>query len=64
MKDIPGLILFVDFEKAFDTLEWSFVENVFKRYNYGPSLLAWIKFSIKIFKAVFITMDGLRSSLA
>ena len=33
MKDIPGLLLFVDFEKAFDTLEWSFVENVFKRYN-------------------------------
>ena len=28
MKDIPGLLLFVDFEKALDTLEWSFVKNV------------------------------------
>ena len=28
MKDIPGLLLFVDFEKALNTLEWSFVKNV------------------------------------
>ena len=25
-KNTPGLLLFVDFEKAFDTLEWSFVQ--------------------------------------
>ena len=26
-KGIPGLLLFVDFEKAFDTIEWSFVRK-------------------------------------
>ena len=26
-KNIPALILFVDFEKAFDTIEWAFVEK-------------------------------------
>jgi len=26
-ENIPGLLLFVDFEKAFDSLEWSFIVN-------------------------------------
>ena len=28
-KYIPGLLLFIDFEKAFDSLEWSFIVNSF-----------------------------------
>ena len=27
IEKIPGLLLFIDFEKAFDTLEWSFIEK-------------------------------------
>ena len=40
---IPGLLLFIDFEKAFDTLEWSFIEKTLKYYNFGDSLILWIK---------------------
>ena len=40
---MPGLLLFIDFEKAFDTLEWSFVEKVFEYNNFGPSYIEWIK---------------------
>jgi hypothetical protein len=25
--DIPGLLLLIDFEEAFDTVEWSFIEK-------------------------------------
>ena len=42
-EQIPGLLLFVDFEKAFDSVEWSFIEKTLKYCNFGPSLIAWIK---------------------
>ena len=39
----PGLLLYVDFEKAFDTLEWTFIEKCLKHLNFGPTLIKWIK---------------------
>ena len=42
-KGIPGLLLFVDFEKAFDTLEWSFIVKTLHYYNFGPSFISWVK---------------------
>ena len=42
-QNIPGLLLFVDFEKAFDTLEWTFVEKTLSFYNFGESIKSWIK---------------------
>ena len=42
-KQIPGLLLFIDFEKAFDGIEWSFVQKTLKHFNFGTSFVAWIK---------------------
>ena len=42
-KNLPGLLLFVDFEKAFDSLEWTFIEKTLAHFKFGPSLIAWIK---------------------
>ena len=42
-KGIPGLLLFVDFEKAFNTLEWSFIVKTLHYYNFGPSFISWVK---------------------
>ena len=33
-KRLPGLLLFLDFEKAFDSLEWSFLYNSLKKFNF------------------------------
>ena len=43
IKQIPGLLQFTDFEKAFDSLEWSFIEKTLNYYNFGSSLVAWIR---------------------
>ena len=43
IKQIPGLLLFIDFERAFDSLEWSVIEKTLNYYNFGSSLVAWIR---------------------
>ena len=34
-KNLPGLLLFIDFEKAFDSLEWHFLEKCLELFNFG-----------------------------
>ena len=42
-ENIPGLLLLVDFEKAFDTVSWSCIEQTLKYFNFGESIINWIK---------------------
>lgn len=34
-NNIPGLLLFIDFEKAFDSLEWSFIYESMRFFGFG-----------------------------
>ena len=34
--DYPCLILLADFEKAFDTIKWSFLKVAFRAFGFGP----------------------------
>jgi hypothetical protein len=34
----PGIILVIDFEKAFDSLEWAFLEKSLKHFNFEKIL--------------------------
>ena len=38
-NNIPGLLLLIDFEKAFD---WSFIQKALKNFNFGPTICRWI----------------------
>ena len=42
-KDIPGILLFIDFEKAFDCVSHDFLWNVLHFFNYGDNIIKWIK---------------------
>ena len=43
IKNIEGLLLLIDFEKAFDILNWKFIDNSLSFFNFGPSIRQWIK---------------------
>ena len=40
-KKISVIFLFVDFEKAFDSIEWSFINNTLELFNFGASIRKW-----------------------
>ena len=37
--NIPGLLLMIDFEKAFDSVSWSFIEKALNFFNFPESLV-------------------------
>ena len=39
----PGSLICLDFEKAFDRLEWNFMVNVLKHFNFGNKFIKWIQ---------------------
>ena len=41
-RNLQGLILSIDFEKAFGTVSWKFIVKTLKYYNFGPSIVRWI----------------------
>ena len=41
-KNIPGLAVFLDFEKAFVSIEWCYLQKCLEAFNFGPQLRQWI----------------------
>jgi len=42
-KNVPGVALFIDFRKAFDTIEWDFLIDTLNKFNSGPDVINWVK---------------------
>ena len=38
-----GILLSLDFRKAFDTLEWSLIQHALRIYNFGTNLRRWVE---------------------
>ena len=39
----PGIVLTVDYEKAFDSLNWNFMFKALEMFNFGSIFIGWIK---------------------
>ena len=42
-EEIPGLLILLDFEKAFDSLEWSFISKSLEFFGFGESIIYWFQ---------------------
>ena len=42
LQNILGILLQLDFQKAFDTIEWKFIQNAIAFFNFGESIQRWI----------------------
>ena len=42
-ENLPGIAVFLDFRKAFDTIEWHYLEKALTHFNFGPNFLQWFK---------------------
>ena len=42
-KNLPGLAIFLDFEKVFDSIEWNFLFKALDKLNFGPDFKNWVQ---------------------
>jgi len=42
-KNVLGVALFIDFRKAFDTIEWDLLIDTLNKFNFGPHIINWVK---------------------
>ena len=43
LRNLPGLMVTIDFEKAFDSLCWIFLFKVLEKFNFGQSFIIWLR---------------------
>ena len=42
-KNLTGAAVFLDFEKAFDSIEWNYLQKCLEVFNFGPQLRQWVQ---------------------
>ena len=42
-QNIPGLLILIDSEKAFDSVSWDFIYQVLHYFNFGNYIINWLK---------------------
>ena len=60
LKHLPGYIILIDFEKAFDSVSWEFLLNSLSSLNFGENFIKWIKIMYKSIESC-VTNNGYSS---
>ena len=60
-KQKPGLLMLIDFEKAFDSISWKFMYNVLEFLGFPSDYINWIKLMNQNFTAS-VVQAGVRSA--
>ena len=42
-ENFLGIMIFIDFQKAFDSFEWNYVLSCQQYFNFGPDFIRWVK---------------------
>jgi hypothetical protein len=58
VKKAPGIILKLDFEKAYDRVAWEFLEEVLMKKGFHPVWIKWVKRSIEMDTLLSISMGS------
>jgi hypothetical protein len=58
--NLEGIIVFLDFEKAFDTISWEVIEDTLKIFGMGNNFIKWVKAIYKGSEAC-VTNNGFSS---
>ena len=53
-KNINGLLMLIDVEKAFDSISWKFMDKVFEFFNFPADIVNWIKLINKNMESTII----------
>ena len=54
VNNLPGLLLSLDLEKAFDSVDWTFMHKVLVSFGFGNDICRWIKVFYKNIKAAVL----------
>ena len=61
-ENIPGMFLRVDFEKAFDSISWSFINKTLDFFGFGQDIKRWINVFYKNITSRVIVNGNVSSS--
>ena len=53
-EKLPGLLVSIDYEKAFDSVDWNFMHSALEQYGFGKDILHWIQTFYKEIKSSVI----------
>ena len=56
-ENIPSLMICIDFQKAFNSVEWGFLIKCLEEFNFGPDFIRWVGFFYIDIKSCTINND-------